>query len=223
MILLEYGTSSGCTETNTGMRVQKGIQIVLQERGLWPESGLPLECPKPMCTNFQGLVNCQSCITGRKCELCKQPISHSSPHCSRSRRCDACTERSNRSAYVPKKLCELCLAHRASRCGDREALPPRCSSQDCCARKLISFQLDFLEQKSAIEESTSRHARYWCEYSLEALRRRVPLALESVSNETILSIYKRCQHKMRLYKERYGEVSRGSESPSARAKSQETS
>ena len=44
-----------------------------------------------------------------------------------------------------------------------------------------------------------QHARFECEYSLNALRKRVPLALASVSNKTCLAYFHRCQRKMNLY------------------------
>jgi len=104
------------------------------------------------------------------------------------------------------------------------------STADCCARNLLASQLDFQEQRCAIEEAIlsagkfhqvifypkyhcelnhiehfwcncKQYARYWCEYSLEALRHLVPLALASVSKETILANYNRCQRKMDLYRE----------------------
>lgn len=49
--------------------------------------------------------------------------------------------------------------------------------------------------------SAKQHARFECEYSLNALRQRVPLALASVSNKTCLSYFYRCQRKMDLYRE----------------------
>lgn len=44
------------------------------------------------------------------------------------------------------------------------------------------------------------YARHYCEYSLEKLRTRVPEALASVANSTILGNYNRCREKMALYK-----------------------
>ena len=49
------------------------------------------------------------------------------------------------------------------------------------------------------------YAKQWarknCKYTLDDLRRRVPLALTSVPNSTILAYYYRCQRKMDLYRE----------------------
>lgn len=103
---------------------------------------------------------------------------------------------------------------------------------DCCARRLLSVQPDFLSQKCEIEESITQSkdgkhhfvmyypkyhcelnhiehfwcsAKQWarenCHYTLDDLRRRVPRALASVSNKTILAYYHRCQRKMDLYRE----------------------
>lgn len=43
------------------------------------------------------------------------------------------------------------------------------------------------------------YARHHCEYSLEKLRRRVPEALASVGNKTVLANYYCCRQKMALY------------------------
>ena len=49
------------------------------------------------------------------------------------------------------------------------------------------------------------NAKKWerenCQYTLEDLRRRVPRALASVPNKTILAYYYCCQQKMDLYRE----------------------
>ncbi len=47
--------------------------------------------------------------------------------------------------------------------------------------------------------SAKKLARDNCQYTLEDLRRRVPRALPSVPNKTILAYYYRCQRKMYLY------------------------
>ncbi|KAG0123787.1 hypothetical protein HOY82DRAFT_618690 [Tuber indicum] len=45
---------------------QKGIKRVLEERGLWPESGdrLLLECPKKLCNSCFRVKNCKECLAG---------------------------------------------------------------------------------------------------------------------------------------------------------------
>lgn len=50
-----------------GEQILKGIQRVLTERGLWPATGLNLECPKPKCYNCQMMADCKLCIKGTRC------------------------------------------------------------------------------------------------------------------------------------------------------------
>ena len=51
-----------------GTWCQKGIQKVLEERTLWPQRGLKLECPKPKCFNCEVMANCKDCIKGHRCD-----------------------------------------------------------------------------------------------------------------------------------------------------------
>ena len=112
-----------------GQRTAKGIQKVLEERGLWPEEGLNLECPKPKCLNCQQVAECKVCVKGHKCDLCKVPRQHSgSISCSKSRRCDACVSREERFQCVAKSYCSSCLT-RKKKCGDCEQLPLKCISE----------------------------------------------------------------------------------------------
>jgi hypothetical protein len=109
---------------------------------------------------------------------------------------------------------------------------------DCCARRLLAIQPDFVSQQCEIEERirqfpgsegrhqvmyypkfhcelnhieyfwchSKRHARENCDYSIEGLRKAVPLALQSVKTSTILGNYKSCMKKMEIYRRgiRYG-------------------
>jgi hypothetical protein len=102
--------------------------MVLEERRLWPEDGLPLGCFKPKCNNCQVMATCQSGTKGQRCATCKMPVQHSSSNCSRARLCEACVEGSNRCSCVQRKFCGPCSARRGKSCGDCEILPPRCSS-----------------------------------------------------------------------------------------------
>src|SRR4029077_2878978 len=98
---------------------------------------------------------------------------------------------------------------------------------DCCARRLLSLQPDFMAQKSAIEEiveaeshmvlffpkfhcelnhieyfwsHSKRYARENCNYKIEGLRKTVPASLAHVANSTILACYNSCLRKMDLYR-----------------------
>lgn len=67
-----------------GSQVQKGIQRMLEEAGLWPQKGLNLECSKPKCFNCEVAANCKICVKGHKCKTCKAPKQCSSVDCSKS-------------------------------------------------------------------------------------------------------------------------------------------
>jgi hypothetical protein len=97
---------------------------------------------------------------------------------------------------------------------------------DCCARRLLSLQPDFMTQRSAIEETVEpqshtvlffpklhcelnhieyfrsqanlRYARENCNYKIEGLRDTVPASLAHVASSTILGCYSSCLKKMQL-------------------------
>jgi len=98
---------------------------------------------------------------------------------------------------------------------------------DCCARRIISLQPDFLSQKSALEEvileaghkcifypkfhcelnyierywgAAKRYTRENCDYSWQGLQRVVPTALESVNIITIRRFARKAWRYMDLYK-----------------------
>jgi hypothetical protein len=130
----------------------KGIQVVLEERGLWKD-GMRLECAKKGCANK--------------------------------------------------------------------------AKVDCCARKLLSEQPDFKEQKGWIQETVEKmghkvlfyprfhcelnyieyfwaavkeYAREHCDYSFKGLKEVVPRALESVEVLTIRKFARRAQRYMDAYR-----------------------
>jgi hypothetical protein len=99
---------------------------------------------------------------------------------------------------------------------------------DCCARRLLSLQPDFMAQVCEIQEkieaasskhrvlfypkfhcelnhieyfwcNSKRYARENCDYTIEGLRENVPAALAHVSNDTILACFKSCMRKMEFY------------------------
>ena len=113
--------------TGQPKRVQKGIQRVLEERGLWPNTGLNLECSRPKCGPCQEVINCNMCIKGIRCDSCKEKKVHSGK-CGPTRVCDACQQRKARCRCVPKRRCPRCEDMRKLKCADCESLPPKCSS-----------------------------------------------------------------------------------------------
>ena len=97
---------------------------------------------------------------------------------------------------------------------------------NCCARRVMSLEPDFLTQKGAIseviekaghkcifyskfhcelnfiehyQEAAKRHARENCDYSWIGLKQIVPLSLESVSIVTIRRFARKAWRYMDLY------------------------
>jgi hypothetical protein len=110
-----------------GTKIQKGIQRVLEERSLWPDEGLNLECLKPRCFTCQMIADCRVCTKGKKCDSCKKSKEHSSTKCSKARLCDACVERAAQCQCILKKVCENCSVKKG-KCLDCEELPPKCTT-----------------------------------------------------------------------------------------------
>jgi len=108
-------------------RVQKGIQNVLQERGLWPDKGLLLECPKVKCDSCQHMANCRMCVKGTRCDSCKEKKQHSGK-CSSQRLCDECVRRKEGCRCVRKEYCPRCSERRTRKCAACDDLPPKCTS-----------------------------------------------------------------------------------------------
>ena len=87
--------------------IQKGIQAVLDEQGLYPQGGVQLECEKPKCTNFQTLTTCRICIRGRKFDSCKETRQHNGK-CIKQQVCDACNLRMERCKWITKTYYTRC-------------------------------------------------------------------------------------------------------------------
>ena len=113
-----------CGPPGAKKKVQKGIQKVLQERGLWPNTGLRLECAKPKCPECKNMANCQMCVKGNRCASCKKK--EHSGDCSPQRVCDACIQRKERCTCVRKEYCPRCSEKRTRKCLACEELPPKC-------------------------------------------------------------------------------------------------
>ncbi len=69
-------------------KIQKEVQAILDEQGLWPTKGVHLSCDQPKCANCQTLATCMVYVKGRKCDLCKETKEYSG-RCTKQRLCDA--------------------------------------------------------------------------------------------------------------------------------------
>ena len=124
----------------------------------------------------------------------------------------------------PKKPCKDWPASTdASGCD-----PKMGGTTGCCARRVLSQQQDFREQKGQLQEEVeaANHLiifypkfhcelnfieRFWCvakwyarencAYSFEGLRQIVPAALESVSTASIIRYYGHCARAIDAYSE----------------------
>lgn len=66
-------------EDNT--KCQKRVQQILEEKKLWPQKGLKLECFKPKCFNCKIMANCKICVKNYQYNICKPPKNHGFFHC----------------------------------------------------------------------------------------------------------------------------------------------
>ena len=118
--------------------VQKGIQMILEERSLWPVGRLNLVCPTPGCPACQLIAKCKVCIKGSYCTSCIKRKTHSSK-CTPKHPCDECCQRKERCQCVAKKYYPRCAGRIRKKCVNCEELPPKCTSNG--KKKLfISFQ-----------------------------------------------------------------------------------
>ncbi len=95
MIVQEMSTVITNPLTGQSTTIQKGIQAVSVERGLWPQGEVRLECEKPKCTNCQTLTTCCICVQDRKYDSCKKTRQYSEK-CTKHQICDACNLRKER-------------------------------------------------------------------------------------------------------------------------------
>ena len=128
-VIQEMSTVNTDPITNKSTIIQKGIQAVLVERGLWPQGGVRLEYEKPKCTNCQTLTTCRVCVRGRKCDSCKESKQHSGK-CTKQRICDAFVLRKENCQCITKVYCTRCKEISLQKsCTDCEKIPPKCTSE----------------------------------------------------------------------------------------------
>jgi hypothetical protein len=133
----KYGTTTPPTRdsaiqvdnNSNPIRVQKGIQKILSERGLWPPEGMRLECPKKLCADCISAKCCKICLKGTKCGPCREKKVCSGP-CNKRRKCDECERRRNCNICIAKRKCARCESYASvSRdCLKCKSMPPKCST-----------------------------------------------------------------------------------------------
>ena len=107
------------------IRIQKGIQWVLEERNLWPSKGLKLECPKPKCNCCVKKTKCKECVKAKRCESCKEKKEYSNLKCTSQRRCDACVIKRNICTCTVRILCVQYNKNTVKNCEDCDELPEK--------------------------------------------------------------------------------------------------
>lgn len=163
--------------SDTPVLVQKDVQMILQERGLWPAKGLKLVCAAPECLTCQTFAKRKAYTKGSRCSSCLEKKVHSNKYTVK-RLCDECRQRKERCTCVTKKYCEKCAGRIGKKCLECKKLPPKCTLNgtilswvflsvedlilraliDCCSKRLLSIQPDFETQKCAIEELITGNA-----------------------------------------------------------------
>ncbi len=90
--------------TGKSTTIQKGIQAILVERGLWPPKEVRLVYDTLKCTACQTLSTCGICLRGRKCNSCKE-AKNCSGKCTKQRICDVYLVWKERCECVAMKYC----------------------------------------------------------------------------------------------------------------------
>ena len=109
------------SSSGENVKIQKGIQMILEKRNLWPTKGLNLICPTPECGSCQLMAKCKLCIKGSRCNSCLTKKVHSDK-CTPKRACDECRQRKERCECVTKKYCTRCASHIKKKCSDCDEL-----------------------------------------------------------------------------------------------------
>ena len=146
--------------------VPKGIQQILEERGLWPAKKLNLSCLKPKCLNCQVSAECKICVKGHKCNTCKGPQQCSSTNCYNNWRCDACVHKEEICQYVSKKYFAMYIGQKG-KCGDYKDLPPKYTTNDnnllIRLLSLLIYLFNLLCQASSFNSAWFSSPKLWNE------------------------------------------------------------
>jgi hypothetical protein len=102
----------------------KGIQKVLEERGLWRQ-GMKLECPKPKCDDCERRAKCTRCKKGTICQQCCKKKQCTGP-CTR---CGECSRRSTCKDCRKKECCDDCARHTGRKCKSCAEISHPCSTE----------------------------------------------------------------------------------------------
>ena len=119
------------------VRIQKRIQLVLEEQNLWPNTGLKLSCDRLKCSSCQAVSNCKLCIKGKQCESCIK-LKMYNGKCDKSCICNECINRKDCCQYTQKKYCTSCKEQENKKSYfDCERMPPKYSSSSKNSHNLI--------------------------------------------------------------------------------------
>ncbi len=125
LIIQDISTTTINSATGKSTTVQKKIQAILVERGLWPSERVRLVFDKLKCTTCQALSICGICVTGRKCNSCKEAKNYSRKYTKQSI-CDTCLLQKERCECVAKKYCARCKKISIQKsCSEYEKMPPK--------------------------------------------------------------------------------------------------
>ena len=105
----------------------KGIQKILEERGLW-RPGLKLECPSPKCDDCERRAKYASCKKGVICQQCRRK-KQCTGACTRNNKCGECKRRAECKDRKKKEYCDDCAHHTGRKCKSCAELPARCSAE----------------------------------------------------------------------------------------------